>query len=573
MKAPRIFRAIAYVYKQAFWPAILSDALFFLSTFFEMWSIGVGGKFIDETSKVLQNWDQFILLEYLASDSFWFLCLALLLWSGSMLINRAREYFAKTVETEYYRKVQLEIIDVMERENLQEVESGQFQDLMSFVQSYSLDNILWAYQNFSKLIRQGIRFLSSLLIVYRQVGPWALVLVLLPLPETISEYLNLKKSAKFFDKTVRRVKYIEYINGLLLDISNFIELKVSNLFDYFQDTLNRRSGRQDRGVLKRVQEYQLYKAFFSLLGHFLLSGYFVYLISVSILQKLTIGNFKALYDYSYACHGAAYQFFHSLFLLKKNTIYVGKFFDLVEYEGFGDLATGNAKLPKGTPKIEFQNLDFLYPIEKVKALENVNFTINPGEKVVFVGGDGSGKTSLLKVLCGLYKITAGDYLISDYSIRELARGELKKKISLFDQDFVRYYFTIKKNIIVGKQRLYKSRYEAVKEVADVDKFMKKEGLDDGTVLGKYFSGGRDISQGYWQRIAIARTLYDNKRVFIMDEPFTYIGESTTRKILKKVIKHIGKERTLILITRDEENFDLFDKVFYLKGGSVKELKN
>lgn len=101
--------------------------------------------------------------------------------------------------------------------------------------------------------------------------------------------------------------------------------------------------------------------------------------------------------------------------------------------------------------------------------------------------------------------------------------------------------------------------------------MKKESINEDQRLGKAFDKGVELSPGYWQRIAIARCLYHNRQIFILDEPFLYIDQEARRKLLKQIMSFVGRDRTLICISQDKDNTDLFDKVFALKKGKVQQI--
>jgi len=113
-------------------------------------------------------------------------------------------------------------------------------------------------------------------------------------------------------------------------------------------------------------------------------------------------------------------------------------------------------------------------------------------------------------------------------------------------------------------------YNKVTEIAGVNKFKKIIHADDNSILGKTFSSGRDLSPGYWQRLAIARMLYRNKRIFIMDEPFTYIDDVSADKILSEIYSFLGEEKSLIYITRSIKFLEKFDKVYYFENGRIIE---
>ena len=95
-------------------------------------------------------------------------------------------------------------------------------------------------------------------------------------------------------------------------------------------------------------------------------------------------------------------------------------------------------------------------------------------------------------------------------------------------------------------------------------------IDDTSILGKTFASGRDLSPGYWQRLAIARMLYRNKRIFIMDEPFTYIDDVSAEDIINDIFEFLGKDRSLIFITRSTKHLEKFDRIYYFENGRVIE---
>jgi len=154
----------------------------------------------------------------------------------------------------------------------------------------------------------------------------------------------------------------------------------------------------------------------------------------------------------------------------------------------------------------------------------------------------------------------------------LARGELKKKIAVVLQEFIDYHFSLKENIVISGQRknVDNALYANVSKIAQVDRFKKSVGLDDASLLGKTFASGKELSPGYWQRLAISRMLYRNRQLFIMDEPFTYIDDVSAERILDGILKFLGEERSLIYITRSIRMLKKFDRIYYLHKGSIVE---
>ncbi len=562
-KNKNLVRAILLVYKSSPRLAIISDILFIIGILVEMYAIGIAGRFIDEVVIILTQWDSFTLTQFFYSDAFWFFTLDLFLWIVLFLTQTMRSFLRDKIHRTYFRKIQHNIIGKISTQNLQEVEDQKFQDLLAYVQGYSVSNIFWAYENFTEFARQIIRFVSVIGFVYNVIGFYSLLVFIFVLPECISELVQQKKIAKYIERNVYRVKLINYLLNLLTDYNNFTELKVSKTFKNLKRMYRNKLRAQDRGLDEHNWHYWTDKTFFGVLDQTVFRFYSIFLIFMAFVKKMTIGDFQALFNYMRTAYSAAFNIFNKLFWMQKNAIYIDRYYEFMEYEGFGDLSTGDKKLGNGVPEIQFHSLDFKYHYKDTKPLEDLSFTVKPGQKVLFVGGDSSGKTTLMRVLCGFYEITAGDYTVDGHSIRELARGELKKKISITDQDFNRYHFSIKHNIDLNPSKIKKARYEEVKKIAQIDTIMENLGVDDDQILGKFFNGGMELSPAYWQRIALARMLYKKADIYIMDEPFIFIDEQNRKKILKNILQFLS-DKTVIILSKDKFEEKAFDKVINLK---------
>lgn len=553
--------------------AISRDILNIGVTIADIYAVAVGGKFLDATADIFTNWDTFSLSNYFISDSFYYLSIVLLLWMISQVGGQLRSYFY----TRIYEQTWKDANGVMMREvadsNLQDVESKEFQDLVAYVPAYSIDNLVASYDSFSVIVRQIIRLSCSAVILFKTLSWVVLLLIVLVLPEVIASYASRKEMRRYAQKSVKNLRFLNYIKNLSLRIPFFPELRVDDTFTYLRRTYDEEYSEYLKGFLSGNEDFFAKKTMWSLIDRIFEFVIIIYLLAKAIVKKLSLGTFKAMYDYVGVVYDASFYLFDYIAILSDELAYVEKFFEFAGYKGFGEVAHGHEKLKKGTPVLEFQELDFAYPEEAgSKVLENISFNINPGEKVVFVGGDGSGKSTLVNILCGLYQIIAGDYTIDGYSIRELERGELKKKISVTFQNFVDYNFTLRENIVMSDKRktVDEDLYKEVCKIAEINEMVKKEGITTKQILGKYLEGGKELSPGYWQKIAVARMLYRNRDIFIMDEPFSFMDGQSKEKILKGVLDFAGENRTVIYVTKDTDNLELFDKVFYLDKGRIAE---
>ncbi len=567
-----LLRMVQYYYSINPLLMVLRELSRVLSALIGIANIFVAGLFIDGTVHVLTDWEVFSLRDYWVSDSFFYLLIGLILLCLISILQKMVAYFSVILEGEFQFRADLDILRKISKTNLQEIEERNFQDLINYVPQYSITSFIEAYNHLSMALIHFITMVSSVIMLSRVVGWWSLLIVLFVLPETISQFIRNEQIREYVDKSIGKIKFMNYIRLISTRVPDFPELRVTGVFKHLKRTFKNKGQVYYSGFFNK--HFHLYsdQALFSVTGQIILTGYIIYILAVSVVQGITIGKFSALVNYARTGYSAAYHFINHLFHLFNDLLYVNSFFELLDYKGFGDLPTGDTKLPRGCPTIEFKHLTFTYPKTKEKVLDDISLRIAPGEKIAFVGSSGSGKSSVVRILCGLFKITSGDYMINGYSVRELARGELKNKISVIFQDFVRYNFSLKRNIVIGStsSKINNSLYDRVKKIAMVDDFMKRLDISDTQFLGKFFGTGKELSPGHWQKLAIARMLYRNKEVMIMDEPFTFIDGFSKSKILDGIIDFVGDRRILIYITQDTDHLQKFDKVYYLKKGKIVE---
>ncbi len=566
-------KVLKFIYGNYTIVAVFRDFLFLISTAAEIYSITVFGKFIDATTKILLEWETFNFAEYLSTDSFKTLGLVLLLWIVTQVCKQIREYLYTVIYEKAWKTTQSEMIGKVSKSNLQDVEKKEFQDMLAFVPSFSIARLISVYDNFSILLSNTVRLISAMVILLRYVGGSSVLLLLFVLPEAIFIYFRRKDIRAYLDESIGKVRYLSYILNTALSISNFLELRVNNIYRYLKRRYDEEYDEYLVGFFKTHGDFYKARGGYSILGQILKFGYVIFAFSIAVVKKLSFGTFKAIYDYIDISYTSASSIVDSISLIAVNLGYISKYFDLIEYEGFGDEYHGKKKLPKETPVLEFRNLTFRYPDdESTVILKDLNIEVKPGERIAIFGGDGSGKSTIVKILTGLYGVSEGEYLLGGIPTRELDRGQLKKKLSVVFQDYINYHFSFRENIVISGQRknVDTDLYNDVLKVTDGEKLKKELGIDDSNILGKTFPSGRDLSPGYWQRLAIARMLYRKKNIYILDEPFTYIDDVSAEKLLPNIFKFVGKENSLIFITRNTNFLSKFDRIYYLDKGKVVE---
>lgn len=210
-----------------------------------------------------------------------------------------------------------------------------------------------------------------------------------------------------------------------------------------------------------------------------------------------------------------------------------------------------------------------YSIAKKNIFNNLNLKINYKEKILLLGKSGSGKTSFLKILAGLVPITDGVILSGKNKNQDFFRFKepmsfLSQENFIVDKKSIYYNITLKNKLSSSKKDI--KNFEKVTKIANLKDFIDKLQLKEDTVLNE---GGSNISGGEKQRICIARSLFNNNKFIIMDEPFSSIDKQNSDEIFKKILLEC-KHKTLILSNHKKINQKYFDKVLiFEKGKNIK----
>lgn len=218
-------------------------------------------------------------------------------------------------------------------------------------------------------------------------------------------------------------------------------------------------------------------------------------------------------------------------------------------------------------KIEFKDVSFSYD-DEISAnnyvFENLNFTIEPQQRIALVGPTGSGKTTLAKLILSLYKPKVGKILIDDINILDYPLEMLRKRVGYIEQDIYLFPRSIKENIAFGKPDASDQEIKEVARLAQVDEFVQNFPNGYQTIVGER---GTKLSGGERQRIAIARALLTKPEIIILDDSVSAVDSETEEKI-GRAIENVLKNRTTIIITHRLHTIRTSDKILVLKDGKI-----
>ncbi len=216
------------------------------------------------------------------------------------------------------------------------------------------------------------------------------------------------------------------------------------------------------------------------------------------------------------------------------------------------------------PSITFENVSFAYPNAKRNAVENVSLKIAAGEKVGIIGRMGSGKSTLIRLLIGLYQPKEGAVKFGGVDIRQLAGADLRSRIGFAPQDTVLFYGSIRDNIVLGDPSVNDLRTIRAADLSGVSEFVRANPEGFGAQVGEQ---GKALSGGQRQAIGLARALVRDPEVLVLDEPTSNMDVHSEQSVQARLTQIVAN-KTLILVTHRMSMLKMVDRLIVVEGGRI-----
>jgi ATP-binding cassette subfamily B protein len=284
-------------------------------------------------------------------------------------------------------------------------------------------------------------------------------------------------------------------------------------------------------------------------------------MTVGMFMSLTIAAFSLVQAMSWGLTGVADTVAKKREYMKDLT----KFMELSETP---DALAAPAEPPLKFESLELKNVSFTYPGTERRILDGLSFKIEAGAHIAFVGVNGAGKTTVTKLLTGLYADYEGEILLNGRELRTIPQPALKSLYALVYQDFARYQVSMRDNVAFGRPDR-DARFDVVAGALNLEAAIGhlKEGAD--TPLGRLYENGQELSGGEWQRVAIARALANPAPVRILDEPTAALDPIAEADIYQR-FKSLSGGVTTLFISHRLGSTRLADRIYVLGEGKVLE---
>ena len=421
-----------------------------------------------------------------------------------------------------------------------------------------------------------ITLISYIVILATAPGMWwtAIVMLIISVPSAIINFSYRKKNYNYMRRRSKDRRQMNYYSSIVVNKDMVKEIRMFDLSDEFVKKYDDVFANYYKGIRKLIVRENVWHIITTLISSVINCAFFAAIAIKVFNGEIQIGDYS-LYTNSLTSIASTVA---SLIGISA-TVYEGTLFidNLISFMDEKPTIVPSVKeaahVNYGQPHtIEFVGVSFSYPDCTTKVLDNVSFTIRPGETLVLVGINGAGKTTLLKLLTRLYDPTEGYILLDGKDLREYDVEELYRMFGIIFQDFGKYAATVSENIMYGdiSEEIDKDNIKSSAIQANADEYISMLPSGYDTPLMKYFeTDGIELSIGQWQKLAIARAFYSQSDIIILDEPTASLDPMAEQEIFNQ-FDRLRKDKTTIFVSHRLSSATVASKIIVLEYGRVIE---
>ena len=425
--------------------------------------------------------------------------------------------------------------------------------------------VTFVFDMFQKAIRLIISL--SLMVTF---APWLIpVILVLCIPSIIGDKRINGMDYQFEKEHTKSHRKLEYYKDLFFEGARS-EVRLYHLSDYFSFLYRTTWNYWDKAVhSKNIKVCLINMVSLVLLT---INEVIVYILSIAklIAGKIEVGDVAYYISLLAQFRSDFTSLCYRINMFGKNSKELNDVRSFVEMKPL--LEKGGTRVPSKNPKIEFKDVSFYYPNAENAVLSHCSFVINPGEIVGLVGLNGSGKSTIVKLLCRFYDPCDGQILIDGIDNKDYDIVKLRALFGVLFQDYVRYSFSLRENIALSDLTRIDDD-KAIKQACDesnTSDFVNNwdNGIDEN--LTRRFDGrGKELSGGQWQRISLARAFFRNAPIILLDEPSAALDPIAEHQIFRD-FSNLSKNKSALLISHRLSSITLADRILVLENGQIIE---
>jgi len=501
----------------------------------------------------------------------WLLVLEFSLVFANDIIARATGLVDSILSELHSNQVSIELMAHAARLDLMHFESAEYQDRLERARRQAAGRNALLSQMFGQA--QDIITVLTLAGGLFFYAPWLILLLPLSFIPSIWGETRFNTLAYMLSRwrTPER-REIEYIRHIGASAETAKEVKLFGLGDYLIDrfrTLARQIFLENRRISILRASWGAVFAGIASLAYYAAYGYIVWR---TITGEFTLGDLAFLSGSFLRLNGLFQRILLGFTQIAGQSLYLDDLFSFFEIEPTV-LAPASPR-PFPAPirqEIAFENVGFRYPETESWVVRNLSFTLAAGETLALVGENGAGKTTIAKLLTRLYDPSEGRITIDGIDLKEMDPRDIHAHVGVIFQDFIRYSFTARDNIGVGRieAREDQERIDLAAEQSLADSVIAKLPKGYDQQLGRLFKQGRDLSGGEWQKVAIARAYMRDAELIILDEPTAALDAKAEAEVFAR-FKNLAHGKSAVIISHRFSTVRMADRILVLDNGAILE---
>ena len=494
----------------------------------------------------------------------------LALYIGQTVFGFIRGYFNSKDSAKVSKYLQIQMMELLSTIPYKYIENyDEFRKKYDFVTSNASGKVTGSIAIIFTWIANIISFVSVSVVLYK-VSPFiVLILIVTSIPAVFLSLYQKDADYRYRTKFMKEGRFVLTYSEDCRRNESMKEIRFFGLYPYFKAKWKRLGKEWIDKKNKIIRKHVIINSIADLLRN----GVYLFVIIFTVKEIYSnpstgIGIFMLVIAAAGQLQSITATLLINTMSVFTDLRYIQDFFDLLETEreNINEEAQGYTDV-----SIEFDNVSFSYPNSELKALDGVSVKIKQGEKIAVVGANGSGKSTFVNLLCGLYEPESGHAMVNGKDIWSDI-SNVRKSISVVFQRFCQYQDTIKNNINISVHE------HSEHEDDEIINLMKQTGADEildinadiNAMIGLFSEDGKNLSGGQWQKIAITRALFKrDAAMYILDEPTAALDPLAEANIYRNFAS-LTQDKTTILVSHRLGITSVVDRILVFDNGKIVE---
>jgi ATP-binding cassette subfamily B protein len=500
-------------------------------------------------------------------------------WTGAVMLAtqllRGLTNWVRTAQSEMVRDHLAELIQRKSLEvDLAFYDSSDFYDHLHRARTEATYRPIELLEGLGLLLQGSITLVAilAILVPFGPLPPLALLLSTGP-----ALYVVVKMAYRrhcWHQSTTEDNRRSWYYDTLLTDGESAAEMRLFDLGGHFLRAFQKIRQRLRRERLSLARQESLSELWAGTLGLLVLAGTMAWMVLRAIHGLVSLGDLALFYQAYNQGFGLSRTLLDNLGKLYENSLFLGNLFEFLDLKPQVASTPDGRRLPSPLLSgLKFEGVSFHYPGSNRPVLRDFSLEVHPGQMVALVGPNGTGKSTLIKLLCRFYDPDSGSISFDGIPLHEFSISELRHSMTVFFQQPVRYNDTVAANIRFGDLRLTDAEFsialEKSAEVSGLNEIIARLPNRYETELGRDFLDGTELSVGEWQRLGLVRATVRQAQILILDEPTSAMDPWAELKWAER-LREIAAKRMTILITHRFTTAMFADVIHVISEGRVVE---